>query len=71
MFNMSAWLSQGVAESSTLRTDDGNAPVGRQHASQTVHFVNAIIANEGFGVSVDSDDFILFNDDDFHAYLNE
>lgn len=69
MFNMSAWLSQGIAESSVLGTNDGNAPAARSHASQTVRFVTAIIANKGFGLTIDSNDFILFNDDDILAYL--
>ena len=72
MFNMSAWLSQGIAESGTLRTNvSKEASDARRHAIATVHFVNAIIVNkETFGMSINQDDVILFNDDDFLAYLH-
>ena len=80
MFNMSAWLSQGIAESHTLRTVQDNADVAKaiDHARDTVRFVNAIIANRDiFGIFSDSDefidwdDFVLFNDDDLLAYLRD
>ncbi|MCY4070738.1 MAG: hypothetical protein OXG60_05535, partial [Chloroflexi bacterium] len=79
MFNMSAWMSQGIAESATLSTHDIGVVAGAiEHASDTVRFVNAIIANrETFGMFGDSeeiidwDDFDLFNDNDLLAYLRD
>lgn len=79
MFNMSAWMSQGIAESPTLRTAVGEEVTAAiDHASDTVRFVDAIIANrETFGLFSDSDavidwdEFVLFNDDDLRAYLRD
>ena len=70
VFNMLAWANQGIAESYTLSTDpDEKAELARKHASRGVAFVSAIIANRSFGLSIDSDDLVMFNDDDLAAYL--
>ena len=78
IFNMSAWLSQGIAESDDLRSMIDSIDVTRaiNHASDTVRFVNAIIANkETFGMfgdsvaAIDWDDIVLFNDNDLSAYM--
>ncbi len=70
--SLSAWLSQGIAESHTLRTNQDNKSVtdAINHAHATVPFVSAILHHyEVFELKASSDSFIVFNDDDLHALL--
>ena len=73
MFNLSAWLSQGIAESNTLRTGDSEKVADAiKHARATAPFVSAILYNsEAFKLTTERDGFILFNEDDFNAYLRD
>ena len=70
MFNMLAWANQGIAESYTLSTvPGGTAEFARMHASRGVAFISAIIANGSFGLLIDPNDLVMFNDDDLDAYV--
>ena len=78
MFNMSAWMSQGIAESRTLGIGEMNEHLTNaiDHSRETVQFVYAIIANQetfgmskGPGESIDRDGFVLLNEYDFRAYI--
>jgi len=73
MFNMSAWMSQGIAESSDLRNalDNKAVTAAINHARETVPFVSGILSNNAFGLSTDQDGYIMFNEDDLHAYLRD
>ena len=73
MFNMSAWLSQGIAESRVLRNTLDNQAVtdAINHARETVPSISGILGNEAFGLSPSEDGFIMFNEDDFNAYLRD
>jgi len=71
MFNMSTWLSQGIAESNDLRAGIGEASAAIDHARETLPFISAILENEAFGLTASEDGFTMFNEDDFHAYLRD
>ena len=69
MFNMLGWLSQGIAESHTLRSgSSGAVEPARRHASGGVRSIHAILVHSSFGLTMDADDVRLFNDDDIYAY---
>ena len=71
MFNLSTWWSQGIAESSTLRDSLDNPSVTHaiNHARATVPLVSAILQHyEAFELKASPDGFIVFNEDDLHAY---